>query len=236
MKCIRTILALGILIILAASAWADVPRLINFQGRLSKDTLGTPVKDSTYSILFTIYNAAAGGINLWSEAQSVATKGGTFNVNLGSVTALPDTIFDDTTRYLEMKVGTDPEMSPRQRLTSVAYSFRIASTPWTSFPFAAGYDNYEDAHPGNGFQRVQFRKIGDIVYLRGDIHKADHAAIPNAALLGTLPVGFRPPARMRFTVHPSGTIIDVLPTGDVVSFVNPTDYQFLDGIFFSTSL
>src|SRR4030067_1018552 len=126
MKSIKIFLGVGTWLLLFSSLWADVPRLINFQGRLSKDTLGTPVKDSTYSILFTIYNAAAGGINLWSEAQSVATKGGTFNVNLGSVTALPDTIFDDTTRYLAMKVGTDPDMTPRQRMVSMAYGYRIA--------------------------------------------------------------------------------------------------------------
>jgi len=113
-------LGVGIVLFLGAQAWADIPRLINFQGRLSKDTLGTPVKDSTYSILFTMYDAFTGGTNLWSETQSVATKGGTFNVNLGSATALPDTIFDDTTRYLAMKVGTDPDMTPRQRMVSMA--------------------------------------------------------------------------------------------------------------------
>jgi len=118
-------LGVGIVLFLGAQAWADIPRLINFQGRLSKDTLGTPVKDSTYSILFTIYDAFTGGTNLWSETQSVATKGGTFNVNLGSATALPDTIFDDTTRYLGITVGTDPEMTPRQRIVSMAYGYRV---------------------------------------------------------------------------------------------------------------
>src|SRR3990172_2727316 len=119
------LLGVGILLFFGAQAWGDVPKLINFQGRLSKDTLGTPVKDSTYSILFTMYDAFTGGTNLWSETQSVATKGGTFNVNLGSSTALPDTIFDDTTRYLAMKVGTDPEMTPRQRIVSMAYGYRV---------------------------------------------------------------------------------------------------------------
>jgi|GEM_PF-7007885 len=124
MKSLKSFLWAGMLFS-CITAWADVPRLINFQGRLSKDTLGTPVKDSTYSILFTIYDAFTGGTNLWSETQSVVTKGGTFNVNLGSVTALPDTIFDDTTRYLAMKVGTDPEMSPRQRIVSMGYGYRV---------------------------------------------------------------------------------------------------------------
>jgi hypothetical protein len=117
-------LGVGIVLFLGAQAWADVPKLINFQGRLT-DGSGTPVKDSTYSVLFTIYDDSSGGTNLWSETQPVATKGGTFNVNLGSATALPDTIFDDTTRYLAMKVGTDPEMTPRQRMVSMAYGYRV---------------------------------------------------------------------------------------------------------------
>src|SRR3989304_4769938 len=125
MKLIKKVLILAVLTALAATAWADVPRLINFQGRLSKDTLGTPVKDSTYSILFTIYDDPSAGTNLWSETQPVATKGGIFNVNLGSATALPDTIFDDTSRYLGITVGTDPEMTPRQRIVSMAYGYRV---------------------------------------------------------------------------------------------------------------
>ncbi len=126
MKSLKLFLLLGagILLFFVVQAWADVPKLINFQGRLT-DGSGTPVKDSTYAVLFTIYDDATGGTNLWSETQSVATKAGTFNVNLGSSTALPDTIFDDTTRYLAMKVGTDPEMTPRQRIVSMAYGYRV---------------------------------------------------------------------------------------------------------------
>src|SRR4030067_3562852 len=101
MKALKLFLWVGMLIFLSSSitAWADVPRLINFQGKIT-DGSGTPVKDSTYSVLFTIYNALVGGTNLWSETDTVATKGGTFNVNLGSSTALPDTIFNYTTPHL----------------------------------------------------------------------------------------------------------------------------------------
>lgn len=133
MKSLKIFLWVGMLILLFSciTVWADVPKLINFQGRLT-DGSGTPVKDSTYSVLFTIYDVATNGTNLWSETQSVVTKGGTFNVNLGSITALPDTIFDDTTRYLAMKVGTDPEMTPRQRMVSMAYGYRVRTVDGAS--------------------------------------------------------------------------------------------------------
>jgi hypothetical protein len=111
----------------------------------------------------------------------------------------------------------------------------IGSTPWTPFPFAAGYNNYEDAHPGSGFQRVQYRKIGDIVYLRGMAHKADHAVIPLYAILGTLPVGFLPPATVRFITDPTSYIDIQQPSGAIVVGGAITEYRFLDGIIFSTT-
>lgn len=110
----------------------------------------------------------------------------------------------------------------------------IGSTPWTAFPFAAGYDNYEDNH-GGGYQTVQYRKIGDIVYLRGLIHQTDHAVFPLTVLVGTLPVGFRPPATVNFSTIESPGGILVGASGVVLSNGNPTEYQYLDGISFSTS-
>jgi len=111
----------------------------------------------------------------------------------------------------------------------------IGSTPWTSFPFAAGYNDYEDGHPGSGFQRVQYRKIGDIVYIRGLAHKADHAVIPNGAIFGTLPVGFRPPAIATFaTAAGPSAVVSIGPSGSVYSS-GSVEYQGLDGVSFSTS-
>ncbi len=112
----------------------------------------------------------------------------------------------------------------------------IGSTPWTPFPFAAGYNNYEDAHPEHPavVQTVQYRKIGDIVYLRGLAHKSDHAVIPSGAVLGTLPIGFRPPGMLGFSTAPGVSYIEIYPSGDVVSFFSSPEHQHLDGASFST--
>lgn len=108
------------------SALADVPQLINVQSLLS-DSAGTPVTDSTYSISFTIYDAASGGTVIWTEVQSVTTTGGLFSVHLGAVDALSESDFDGSPRYLGIAVGADPELTPRAQLVTVPYAFRTAT-------------------------------------------------------------------------------------------------------------
>jgi len=101
---------------------ADVPDLVSLQGRLT-DSSGNPVADSSYSIRFSIWDAASSGSELWNETQNVSTSKGLFNVLLGSVATLTRTVFDGTPRYLELKVGADPAMTPRQRFVTVPYAF-----------------------------------------------------------------------------------------------------------------
>ena len=136
MKRTMIFLGLGMFLILAVTALGlvpsvaegAVPQLINFQGVL-KDGSGNPVPDGSYSVAFTIYDAAAGGNVFWTETQSVTTSNGLFTVLLGSTTPLPDSVFYDSSRYLGMAVSPDAEMTPRQRLSSVGYSY--VSSQWT---------------------------------------------------------------------------------------------------------
>ena len=62
---------------------------------------------------------------MWAETQSVSTKGGTFSVLLGAAISLPVNIFEDTVRYLGIRVSPDAEMLPRQRIVSTAYVYRV---------------------------------------------------------------------------------------------------------------
>ncbi len=106
------------------------PTLINYQGRLT-DTGGNPVADASYSVAFRIFDASTGGTQLWTETQQVATSGGLFNVLLGANTALTPDIFSGETRFLEVQVGADPAMTPRQRLGTVPYA-EVAATSGTT--------------------------------------------------------------------------------------------------------
>ena len=102
---------------------ADGPNVINYQGRLTTPA-GEPVPNGNYSVVFTIYNQA--GSPLWSSGpQMVAVIQGLFSYALGSTTILPDTLFNSTgttLRYLGIKIGTDPEITPRTLLTSVPFA------------------------------------------------------------------------------------------------------------------
>ncbi len=116
-----SIFALGI-ILRAELGITNVPPLINYQGVLT-DVSGNLIT-GTVSIQFSIYEVATGGTVLWRETQSVSVMNGLFSVLLGSVNPIPYNVFSGGERYLGLKVGGDPEMSPRKRLVSVGYSFR----------------------------------------------------------------------------------------------------------------
>ena len=108
-------------------AAAAVPGMISYQGRLTTPQ-GVPVTNGNYLIKFAIFGASSGGLALWScDYQTVAVTDGLFDVKLGAAPMPPfphDLFATDSTRYLEIKVGTDPEFAPRTALASVAYSFQ----------------------------------------------------------------------------------------------------------------
>ena len=107
---------------LAASAQGQSP-MINYQGKLT-DIEGQPL-DGTVSIQFSIYSQETGGTALWAETQSsLSVQNGIFNVLLGSVNPLPESLFDGHERWLGLRVGSDAEMSPRQQIVSVGYALR----------------------------------------------------------------------------------------------------------------
>ena len=121
--CVKLII---VSILLAVSSQAVAPTAINYQGRLTT-VGGTSVPDGSYSVVFTIYDAASFGSSKWTETQSVNTTGGLFAVLLGTVTPITDTVFNGASRYLGVKVGADPELAPRTQLVSVPYSDRIST-------------------------------------------------------------------------------------------------------------
>lgn len=116
-------LLLSLLLVLqvTVTSLAEAPRLINYQGRLTNAS-GTPVPNGSYSVNFTLYDAPSGGVPQWGETQSVTTTNGLFTVQLGSVILFSQDLFADTTLWLAIKVGADPEISPRTRLIAVPYA------------------------------------------------------------------------------------------------------------------
>src|ERR1700722_10812287 len=109
-----------------SSADASINNQINFQGKLVNSN-GTNVADSSYSVVFSLYNVSSGGSAIWTETDSVTTTNGIFQVALGAVTSLPGNVdFNNNSIYLGIKVGTDSEMTPRVRFSAVPYAFNAA--------------------------------------------------------------------------------------------------------------
>ncbi len=109
--------------LVCGNSFADAPKLVNYQGYLT-DSVGAPIT-GTRSMVFGLYNAASAGSLLWSETQaSVPVSNGIYQVNLGSVTPL--NLSFDQQYYLGIAVGGDPEMTPRQPLTSAPYALGLA--------------------------------------------------------------------------------------------------------------
>jgi hypothetical protein len=122
-----------LVVVVRLTATADIPHGINYQGRLT-DASGNPVPDGNYQITFTIYDAATDGNVKWtSGSQAVGVTNGAFSYELGSVAPfLPANLFADTLRWLGIKVGTDPEIVPRTKLTSVPYAYQaLTGAGWT---------------------------------------------------------------------------------------------------------
>jgi hypothetical protein len=113
------IIALTLLIFSPAQAQDD-SLLINYQGMLTDET-GEPLT-GTYQLTFTIYDAASDGTVQWTETYpEVSVNNGLFNVLLGSVVPLENSVFTGEDRWLGITVGVggDPEISPRSLLTTV---------------------------------------------------------------------------------------------------------------------
>ena len=117
----------GLLVVLffmvVSIAQAAVPGVMTYKGELL-DAGGQPVT-GTNAIDFKLYSVENGGAAFWSETQTVSVAAGSFTVQLG---ANPANLIDDTQlgsdTWLGITVAGGTEMTPRQKMTSVAYSLR----------------------------------------------------------------------------------------------------------------
>jgi len=109
-----------VLLVFALSLLAEVPQLINYQGKILDDN-GLPV-NGVLNITFKIYDTETNGTVLWYETQNVTVMEGVFNVLIGSVETFLNTLFDEAERYLAIQIEGEIEIAERSRLVSTPYS------------------------------------------------------------------------------------------------------------------
>jgi hypothetical protein len=103
-------------------AWTEVPNVVNYQGYLV-NTNGEPLS-ATVNMTFALYATAQGDSALWTEThQQVEITNGVFSLILGNTTSFDNESLEGK-RYLGVTVGGDPEMAPRQQLTSAFFAMR----------------------------------------------------------------------------------------------------------------
>jgi hypothetical protein len=118
--------------LLSTAALADAPGLINYQGTLT-DTNGVAL-NTIVTMTFTIYTDSTGGAPVWTETQPlVEVSNGLFNVLLGRVNAISENVFNGMSRWLGVRVESDPELEPRQRIAAVGYALRASVADTADF-------------------------------------------------------------------------------------------------------
>jgi hypothetical protein len=126
---------------LAGSAEAAVPGTITQQGRLY-DANDMPVS-GTKSVTFAIYTDDGGPNQVWSETDAITFDDGYFSVELGAATPFPPTVFDGSTRYLEITVGSGPALTPRAPIVSVPYAMLCGDVNGDIHPTSVTVNGHE---------------------------------------------------------------------------------------------
>lgn len=105
----------------AIPAVAQLPRMISWQARLS-DVPGQPMANGPVEITFRLYDAAFGGVPVYSETQTLDVLDGVVNAAIGAATPLPASLGFDRGYFLGISINGGAELSPRTLLTAVPYA------------------------------------------------------------------------------------------------------------------
>jgi len=117
----------------AAQAAAGVPKLLNFQGRLTDAS--DNLEDGTFYFCFWIYDAESGGSKVWPAdnptPQAVTVSNGVFSTHVGGGGNTLDADFNADSYWLAVDVDPDDDsdcttggdlLAPRQRITATGYA------------------------------------------------------------------------------------------------------------------
>jgi hypothetical protein len=139
---------------------AVVPNTLTYQGYLT-DAAGAPI-DGVVNISFGIFTVATGGTPQWADTQLVTVARGLFHVELGNpANPFPMGLFE-TPLFLGIAVGGDPEMTPRQPITTVGFAFKADDADSLQGQSAESLDQSAHVADTNNPHAVTAAQIGAV--------------------------------------------------------------------------
>jgi hypothetical protein len=111
----------ALLILIFASLLFAQDNSLSIQGVLRQPS-GKAVADGNYSITFSFYTVEVGGSPIANgiKIQNVEIKDGLYNANV-DISGIPF----NAQYYIGIKVGSDPELAPRAKLTAAPYALSL---------------------------------------------------------------------------------------------------------------
>ncbi len=176
MKTLRSTCFLLAALAVLIPGWAadTVPTRINYQGLLVNPD-NTPLANGNYQVHFRVYDQPTGGNLIWGpQTLPAAVFNGQFNVLLGPVDGDGDPItaaFLAPDRYLEVQVGSNPVIAPRQQILSAPFALnagRLNSKGWDAV--------FNNGDPDTGFipgAKINASSVTSAQILDGTIQQAD---------------------------------------------------------------
>ena len=103
----------------------DIPRIITYQGFLSTPS-GEIAPSGEFPVTFRLYGDAEGSEVIWEGTYDTPIERGLFSAELGSGTfPLPEGSKMSRSLWLGVRIGENPEMSPRTLLSASPYALTI---------------------------------------------------------------------------------------------------------------
>jgi hypothetical protein len=149
-------------------------RVVPYTGSLTNPD-GQFVVNGAYEFIFKLYDDPTAGNLLWSEQQSgVAVSAGKFSTNLGSITPLTDSLFENQGMWLEVSVRGPGEvnfttLAPREDFIPLS---NVAA-------LACPHSHYSDAWSGTGaFDALYITNTdNDVLHVESYNTDTNHGAI-----------------------------------------------------------
>lgn len=143
-------LSIAIVAFVSLNINAQVPRIISYQGVLT-DNQGNLLPDGNRTLTLKLYDNLFSAVPIYTESQTVPVVKGIFNVIIGSVNPITNSINFDRAYFLGVSVDFGSELSPRTALTAAPYALRAerANVAETLAPGAGGVVTSLNSSQGN---------------------------------------------------------------------------------------